>query len=38
MACRDWPKVSPTARAASAWPVPTLLTPERTASQTNAAV
>jgi len=38
MACRVWVKVSPTARAASAWPTPTLLTPERTASQTNAAV
>ena len=30
--------VSPTARAASAWPGGTELMPERTASQTNAAV
>ena len=29
---------SPIARAASAWPMPTLLIPERTASQTNAEV
>ena len=31
-------KVSPIARAASAWPAGTVLMPERSASQTNAAV
>ena len=33
-----WVKVMPMARAASAWPGGTVLMPERTASQTNAAV
>ncbi len=33
-----WPNVRPIARAASAWPSGTALTPERTASQTNAEV
>ena len=35
---RDWPKVRPMDRAASAWPAETELMPERTASQTNAEV
>ena len=35
---RLWPNVIPIDRAASAWPVATLLMPDRTASQTNAAV
>ena len=33
-----WPKVSPSARAASAWPSGTVLMPERTTSQMNAEV
>ena len=33
----DWPKVRPMARAASAWPRSTVLTPDRRASQTKAA-
>ena len=33
-----WVKVRPIARAASACPTPTLFTPDRTASQTKAAV
>src|SRR5689334_17967055 len=32
-----WPKVRPSDRAASPWPADTELTPERSASQTNAA-
>ena len=34
---RLWVKVSPTDRAASAWPVGTVLMPLRSDSQTNAA-
>ena len=33
----DWPNVSPMERAASAWPAGIVLTPLRSASQTNAA-
>jgi hypothetical protein len=33
----DWVNVSPIERAASAWPTPTALMPDRTASQKNAA-
>src|SRR4029453_7319986 len=33
----DWVKVRPMARAASAWPTPTALMPDRTASQKKAA-
>jgi hypothetical protein len=35
---RFWPNVSPRERAASAWPMGMVLTPERTDSQTNEAV
>ena len=35
---RDWVKVSPIERAASAWPGDTALMPDRIASQTNAGV
>ena len=35
---RFWLNVRPSDRAASAWPNGTVLTPERTVSQTNAAV
>ncbi len=38
ISCSVWPKVSPSERAASAWPTSTALMPERTASHTNAAV